>query len=244
MSQNHRTVSIAARPSTVEFSPESAAVIVVDMQNDFASAGGMFDRAGIDIGCIQAIVPSTVSLLRLARSVGIVVVYLKMAFQPDLSDTGGPESPTWLKHLPLQAGASVVAPDGTLSRVLIRDTWNTAIIAELAPEANDIVLYKHRYSGFFETELDDVLRERGVTHLVVVGATTSVCVESTVRDAVFRDYHCLVLEDCTAEPIALDSPRSNHEASLLVLELLFGSITHSSALAEAFATLASTGNGL
>ena len=240
MSQVDRLVTVAARPSPVEFSPESSAVIVVDMQNDFAAAGGMFDRANIDIGCIQAIVPRTAEVLRLARTVGMLVVYVKMAFRPDLADTGGPNSPTWLKHLPLQAGAHVVAPDGSASRVLIRDTWNTNIVTELTPAPGDVVMYKHRYSGFYETELDNVLRDRGVSNLIVTGATTSVCVESTVRDAVFRDYHCLVLEDCTAEPIAFDSPRSNHEASLLVLELLFASITHSTALIDALTPLAGT----
>ena len=166
----------------------------------------------------------------------MTVVYLKMGFRPDLSDTGGPTSPTWIKHLPMQAGADTVAPDGSRSRILVQGTWNTEIVPELAPEPDDVVVEKHRYSGFFGTELDDVLRERGIETLVVVGATTSVCVESTVRDAVFRDYPCLVLEDCTAEPIALDSPRSNHEASLLVLELLFASITDSTALIEALAS--------
>lgn len=233
MSHMNRSVSVAARPSPVEIAPESTAVIVVDMQNDFAADGGMFERANIDIGCIRTIVRPTAEVLTAARSVGIPIVYLKMGFQPDLSDTGGPDSPTWLKHLPLQAGASIVAPDGSASRVLIRDTWNTDIIAELTPETGDVVLYKHRYSGFYATELDDVLRDLGVKTLIVTGATTSVCVESTVRDAMFRDYHCVVLEDCTAEPIAFDSARSNHEASLLVLELLFASITDSTALIDA-----------
>jgi ureidoacrylate peracid hydrolase len=235
-----RSVSVAARPSVVEISPESSAVIVVDMQNDFAAAGGMFERANIDIGCIQEIVPRTAEVLRLARLVGMPVIYLKMAFHADLSDTGGPSSPTWLKHVPLQAGAGVTAPDGSASRVLIRDTWNTDIVTELRPDPSDVVIYKHRYSGFYGTELDEILRDRGVSSLIVTGATTSVCVESTVRDAVFRDYHCLVLEDCTAEPIAFDSPRSNHEASLLVLELLFASITDSTALIDALKPLAGT----
>ncbi len=238
MPQTDPSVSVAARPSAVRISPETSAVIVVDMQNDFATAGGMFDRANIDIGCIQAIVPRAAEVLRLARTVGMSVVYLKMGFLPDLSDTGGPSSPTWLKHLPFQAGADMVAPDGTPSRVLIRDTWNTDIVTELTPEPGDVVMYKHRYSGFYGTDLDNVLRDQGVTNLVVIGATTSVCVESTVRDAVFRDYHCLVLDDCTAEPIAFDAPRSNHEASLLVLELLFASISNSTALIEAITPIA------
>jgi len=92
---------------------------------------------------------------------------------------------------------------------------------------------KHRYSGFFETDLDAVLRARGVRHLVVTGCTTSVCVESTVRDAMFRDYRCVPLEDCTAEPIGADLPRSNHEASLLSIQLLFGWVSDSSRFIEA-----------
>lgn len=154
MSYVDRPVSVSARPLPVEVTPESTAVIVVDMQNDFATAGGMFDRANIDIGCIRSMVPRVAEVLRVARLVGIPVVYVKMAFQSDLSDTGGPNSPTWLKHLPLQAGASVVAPDGSASRVLIRDTWNTDVVTELTPAPDDVVLYKHRYSGFYETGID------------------------------------------------------------------------------------------
>jgi ureidoacrylate peracid hydrolase len=233
-----RVVEVAARPSSVEISPDRTAVIVIDMQNDFASAGGMFDRAGIDIRGIEAIVDPTADVLDAARAAALPVVYLKMGFHPDLSDAGAPNSPTWLKHVPLQVGAEFAAPDGTKSRILIRDTWNTDIVESLTPHPQDLVLYKHRYSGFHDTDLDGELRTRGIDTLIVVGATTSVCVESTVRDAMFRDYHCLVLDDCTAEPIAADAPRTNHEASLLVLELLFASITDSAALLEALASRA------
>jgi ureidoacrylate peracid hydrolase len=204
-----------------------AAVVVVDMQNDFAAPGGMFARAGIDITGIQAIVPKVQAVLVAARAAGLTIVYLKMGFSPDLADAGYPSSPTWLKHLPLSAGGAVTAPDGEPSRILVRDCWNTEIVPELHPAEGDIVLYKTRYSGFYGTELDAVLRRRGIEQLVVVGATTSVCVESTVRDAMFRDYHCLVLADATAEPIAAEATRSNHEASLLTLELLFAAVARS-----------------
>jgi ureidoacrylate peracid hydrolase len=214
-------------------STDRAAVVVVDMQNDFASPGGMFARAGVDVRCIQAIVPPMAALLDAARAAGIVVVYLKMGFQPDLSDTGAPNSPTWIKHLPFEAGLEVTAPDGAPSRILVRETWNTDVVDELAPCDGDVVLYKNRYSGFYRTELDDHLRARGVETLIVVGATTSVCVESTVRDATFRDYRCLVVEDCVAEPMAADAPRTNQDASLLVLEQLFAWITDSAAVTEA-----------
>lgn len=230
-------VTVDARPEPMRLSPTTTAVIVVDMQNDFAAAGGMFEQAGIDISPIRQAIAPTARLLASARHAGMKVVYLKMAFRSDLSDSGSPGAPNWLKHLPLRPGEETTAPDGTPSRILIRDTWNTEIIDELIPAPGDTVIYKHRYSGFFETSLDDLLRCSGAETLIFVGATTSVCVESTVRDAMFRDYHCLLVEDCMAEPIGVDLPRSNHDASLLVLQVLFGSITDSASLHAALQTV-------
>lgn len=230
-----RTVTVAARPGGCLLDLDTWGVIVVDMQNDFGSEGGMFHRAGIDIAPIAALAEPIATVLDAARRLGRPVIYLKMAFQPDLSDAGHPTSPTWQKHVPLHAGDDVVAPDGSASRILIRDTWNTDIVDGLTPVAGDIVVYKHRYSGFYGTELESIVDDLGLELLVVVGATTSVCVESTVRDAVFRDLHCLVLDDCTAEPIAHDAPRSNHAATLLTLELLFADVTDSAALLDALA---------
>ena len=213
-------VTVAARPQPLELDPQRAALIVVDMQNDFASPGGMFDAAGIDIGGISAVERALPRVLRTARDAEIPVVYLKMEHAPDLSDVGGADAPHRIKHVPMGVG------DG---RTLIRDTWNTRILDSLTPEPGDHVVSKHRYSGFFETELDDVLRGLGAKYLIVTGCTTSICVESTVRDAMFRDYSCLVLEDCTAEPIG------THESSLKVIERLFGWVTTSAAVCEALA---------
>ncbi len=117
----------------------------------------------------------------------------------------------------------------------MRDTWGTEILDALTPEPGDDVVSKHRFSGFFETELDEVLRGLGANYLLVTGCTTSVCVESTVRDAMFRDYSCIVLEDCTAEPIGADLPRTNHEASLLVIETLFGWVSNGGAVCKSLA---------
>jgi ureidoacrylate peracid hydrolase len=226
-------ITIESRPEAMTVEPSQTALIVVDMQNDFGSEGGMFARAGIDITLIRGVIEPTAKVLAAARRNGIKVVYLKMAFRPDLSDAGLPDSPNWLKHLPLDVGEVVTAPDGSESRVLIRDTWNTEIINELAPEDEDIVRYKHRFSGFYETDLDATLRRLGVKNLILTGCTTSVCVESTLRDAMFRDNHCLLLEDCTAEPIGSDLPRSNHDASVLVTQVLFGWTANSQDLLKA-----------
>ena len=226
--------SIAARPEPVSIDPQRTALLVIDMQNDFASTGGMFERAGIEVSGISAAVAATAPVLRAARAAGIPVIYLKMEHDPDLVDAGPHDAPHWIKHVPMGVGSSAAAPDGRPSRVLVRDTWNTDVVDELAPEPGDHVVSKHRYSGFFETELDELLQGLGAKHLLVTGCTTSICVESTVRDAMFRDYACVVLRDCTAEPIGSGLARTNHEASLLVIETLFGWTASSDAVLAAF----------
>ena len=227
--------SLASRPDSLQIDPRSSAVLVIDMQNDFGARGGMFDRAGIDISGIGAAATATRRVLRACRDADIPVVYVKMEHPADLANAGPKDGPHWIKHRPLRAGEEVVAPDGSQGRILVKDTWNTQILEELEPQPGDLVVSKHRYSGFFETTLDEVLRNLGTKYLLVTGCTTSICVESTVRDAMFRDYTCVVLEDCTAEPLGCDLPRTNHEASLLNIEMLFGWVSQSTALIDALA---------
>jgi ureidoacrylate peracid hydrolase len=222
LSVGTRTVVVDARPDRLAIDPRTTAVIVVDMQNDFGAKGGMFARAGIPIAGIESVVAPIAHVLRAARRAGMAVIYLTMQFEPDLSNAGAPDAPNFLKHKALGVGDVVAAPDGRESRTLIKGTWGTEILSELAPEEGDIVVSKHRYSGFFETELDAILSGRGIESLVFTGCTTSVCVDSTLRDAFYRDYRCLLLSDCTGEPIGSGLARSNHEASLLVIETLFG----------------------
>ena len=230
-----RMIMIDAKPEAVGFDPGRTAVLVIDMQNDFGAAGGMFDRAGIDISGISAAAAATEPVLRAARQAGIPVIYLKMGHAPDLSDVGPADGPHSIKHRRFGVGDEIVAPTGVSGRVLVDGTWNTEILDELAPEPGDRIVLKHRYSGFFETDLDEILAKLGAKYLVITGCTTSVCVESTVRDATFRDYSCVLLEDCAAEPIGAGMSRTNHEASLTVIETLFGWVSTSSAFLGALA---------
>ena len=232
-SGNGDVATLNAKPEHVTIKVSKAAVLVIDMQNDFGSKGGMFDRAGLDISMIQRAVVPTVNVLASARQHGIPIVYLKMGFRPDLSDLGTVDSPNRTRHLHFGVGQKMSAPDGTEGRFLVRDTWNTDIISELKPKTEDRILYKHRFSGFFGTELDDVLERRETKYLIVTGCTTSVCVESTVRDAMFRDYSCVLLEDCMGEPIGNGLPRSNHEASLLTMQTLFAWVSTSEEFVKA-----------
>jgi ureidoacrylate peracid hydrolase len=231
-------IKINAKPQPVTIDAARTAVIVVDMQNDFGSPGGMFDRAGLDISMIQKAVGPTAQVLASARAVGIKIVYLKAAFRPDLSDLGGPDSPSRM-FIP-GIGQTVRAPDGTESRILIRDTWNTDIVPELEPQRDDLIIYKHRFSGFYQTDLDATLKQMGVKYLIITGCTTSVCVESTVRDAMFRDYLCVLLADCMAEVVGQELPRSNHEATLWLVQGRFGWVSDSEELIKSIETLSMT----
>ena len=215
-------VRLDARPEPIAIDPARTAMLVVDMQNDFGAKGGLFHRAGIDISGIQKVISPISQVLASARNAGVKIIYLKMGFRPDLSDLGGPDSVNRVRHLRFGVGQTVRAPDGRESRVLIRDTWNTDIVPELTPQADDLIFYKTRFSGFYETDLDATLKKLGSKYLIITGCTTSVCVESTVRDAMFRDYLCIVLADCMSEPIGYDLSRSNHDASLLAIQTLFG----------------------
>jgi ureidoacrylate peracid hydrolase len=213
-----RSHPINAVPEPVEIDPSRTALVVVDMQNAFGSKGGMFDKAGIDISGIQEAVRPTAAAVEAARRAGIKVVWIKMGFQAELSDLGAEDVPNGFLFLHL----------GVKDGVLARDEWGTDIVEELTPEDGEPVIYKTRFSAFYRTDLDELLRSYGAKHLIITGCTTSICVESTIRDAFFRDYHCILLEDCAAEPMGRNLSRSNHEATVLLVERIFGSVSNSS----------------
>jgi Isochorismatase family len=150
-----RSVSIGAKPGPVTIDLAMTAALVVDMQNDFAAKGGMFERAGIDISVTRAAIGPTARALAAIRQEGIGVIYLKMGFRPDLSDLSPPDSPNRIKHLPM-VGPTVTAPDGRESRILVRDTWSTDILDELKPQEGDTVL--------LQDAVQRVLRNRPPLH--------------------------------------------------------------------------------
>ena len=164
----------------------------------------------------------------------VKIIYLKMGYSADLSELGAPDSVNRMRHLRFGVGKTIHAPDGSESRILIRDAWNTDIVPELKPHSDDVIVYKTRFSGFYKTDLDARLKKLGIKYLIITGCTTSICVESTVRDAMFRDYLSILLADCTAEPIGSGLPRSNHEASLLVIQMFLGWVSSSDELIKAF----------
>jgi ureidoacrylate peracid hydrolase len=222
-----RIVDLSAKPEEIKIDLNRSAVIVVDMQNDFASKGGLLDAQGVDLSIIQSVVPKIRSVLSAARKSGLKIIYLKMGYNSDLSDIGPEGSPSWIANRQAGTGTLVKSPNGVEGRILVRGTWNTEIVDALKPVPGDIELYKTRYSGFYQTELDATLKKLGVRFLIMTGCTTSVCVESTIRDAMFRDYSPILLSDCTAEPQGYGLARSNHEASLFIIRDNFGWLSSS-----------------
>ena len=226
-------ILVNSKPDSITVDIARTAVIVVDMENDFCSKGGLMDKLGIDLSVVRSIIEPTKTFLTAARKANIPIIYLKMGFQPDLSDLGAKELAIRERFYGI-VGDTVTSPNGDIGRLLIRETWNTDIISEIKPQTNDIVIYKTRFSGFYETQLDSILKSKAIKFLIVIGCTTSVCVESTVRDAMFRDYFAIVLEDCTAEPDGIDLARSNYEASLFIIQSELGWVSNSREFMKAF----------
>jgi ureidoacrylate peracid hydrolase len=204
------------------------------MQNVFGATGGMFDRAGIDISVIRRSIAPTARVISAARAARLPVIYVKEEHRPDLSDIGAEGSPHWRMCQRMAVGAEVAAPDGRPSRIHVAGTWNTEILPEVTPEDGDIIVTKRRYSAFYDTELEMRLRALGIRYLVVTGCTTSICIESTIRDAAFRDYISVLPVDCTGQPARSGSSYSGHEESLRIIERTFGWLSSSDRVSKAF----------
>jgi ureidoacrylate peracid hydrolase len=204
-----------AKPNPLEVDFKKSAIVVVDMQNAFASKDGMLDIARVDITDAPRVIRIIRSVIEAARQNAVAVVYLRMAYKPDLSDSGGPNSPNFHKELAMSLMCSRPELKG---KVLTEGTWDAEIVAELACQPGDIVITKTRYSGFAGTPLDSQLRMRGIQYLFFAGIATNVCVESTLRDAYFHDYWPILLRDA-AMPAG---PPAAHDATLFNVESFFG----------------------
>jgi ureidoacrylate peracid hydrolase len=185
---------LPARPEALSITPERTAVLLVDMQNAFASKGGMLDLAGIDVAEAGQAVANARRLADAARAAGIPVIYLVMGYAPDQSNAGGEDSPNPRKELALCLMRERPELRGKL---LTYGSWDYKIVDALTPHPGELVITKSRYSGFVGTPLDAELRSRGIRTLLMAGIASNVCVESTLRDAYFHEYWPVMIEDAT-----------------------------------------------
>ena len=210
--------TLTARPQPLQIDLDRTALVVVDMQNAFASKGGMFDLAGFDISGAASVIEVNRRLIGAARKARIEVVYLQMSFKPDLSDAGGPSSPNYHKELALRMMRDRPELAGQL---LIDNTWDWQIVDALTPAPGDRVVRKTRYSGFCRTDLEDYLLARNIRYLLFTGVATNVCVESTARDAFFSEFWPILVEDAMNH----SGPDFNRQATLWNFEHVFGWVT-------------------
>jgi len=187
---------LPARPEPVAIHTANTALIVVDMQNAYASVGGYVDTAGFDISGAQGTIAAIGRSVAAARAAGVLVVYLQNGWDTAYVEAGGPGSPNWHKSNALKTMRRQPALQG---KFLAKGGWDYELLEALKPQAGDIVVPKTRYSGFFNSTLDSTLRARGVRNLVFTGIATNVCVESTLRDAFHLEYFAVMLEDATHE---------------------------------------------
>jgi ureidoacrylate peracid hydrolase len=189
-----RSVVLPARPAPIRLAVRSTAVVVVDMQNAYASPGGYVDQAGFDVGPAAAVTGNIVRVVDSARAAGMPVVFLQNGWDSDYVEAGTPSSPNWHKSNALK---TMRARPDLAGKLLARGTWDYDLVDALSPQPGDLRVHKPRYSAFFNSQLDSVLRARGIRTLVFVGIASNVCVESTLRDGFHLEYFGIMLEDAT-----------------------------------------------
>jgi biuret amidohydrolase len=181
---------IAAQPFAFAFKPETTALIVIDMQRDFAEKGGFGESLGNDVSRVQQIVPTVKRLIEGFRAAGLPVIHTMECHRPDLSDL--PPAKRNRGNPTIRIG-----DQGPMGRVLIAGEPGTAILDALAPLPGEIVIEKPGKGAFYATSFGDELKRLGVQQLVFAGVTTEVCVQTTMREANDRGYECLLAEDAT-----------------------------------------------
>jgi nicotinamidase-related amidase len=182
--------AIDALPFPFAFRPGTMALVVIDMQRDFAEPGGFGASLGNDVSRVQAIVPTVKKLIEGFRAAGLPVIHTMECHRPDLSDL--PPAKRNRGNPTIRIG-----DEGPMGRVLIAGEAGTAIIDELAPIAGEIVIEKPGKGAFYATSFGDDLKKLGTRQLVFAGVTTEVCVQTTMREANDRGYECLLAEDAT-----------------------------------------------
>lgn len=219
--------TLHAEPESIQLDPKQTALIVVDMQNAYSTLGGYLDLAGFDVSTTQPVIEQIQKAINAAHAAGIQVIFFKNGWDNQYVEAGGAGSPNFHKSNALKTMRKNPELQGTL---LAKGGWDYELVDQLKPQPQDIVIPKPRYSGFFNTQFDSILRAQGIRNLVFTGIATNVCVESTLRDGFFLEYFGVLLDDACYQA----GPKSAHDATLFNVKTFFGWVSDTKNFVDTF----------
>ncbi len=220
-------VTLPTETKTLRLDLAKAAIVVIDMQNDFCHSDGWLAHIGVDVGPARTPIAPLQGLLPVLRTVQVPIVWVNWGNRPDLLNISAAS-----RHVYNPTGEGVGLGDRLPTNgapVLMKDSWAAAVVDELEPQPEDIRVDKYRMSGFWDTPLDSMLKNLGKTTLLFAGVNADQCVMATLQDANFLGYDCILVTDCTATT----SPDYCWQATLYNVKQCFGFVTDSHALLKA-----------